>query len=731
MNSLVNNPLTLVSLFSALCFLTVFARVWGQKRETPIHNAFLLFTFDYFCVILFEYLIRQNYSMAVIKIFSQISAFFFTPSGFLVLNLIYVIINKKKDVVYKVSLIFASIGTLFVLMPDSIRLVFNPKSQYYVALPSLQLSIVFLFSSIFPACFGVFLGLKRLSISKNQKEKNVLKFFLSGLIASILFGILMLHILPFFLPKYVFMFYEFSSLASTFLLFFLYKAVNDFYLKNINYTELEQVSSSLFSNLDEGVVILGKFGEVVDCNKKANALLGKIQTSKDISEKIEDYNIEMVYVNFNAKLNLKGDSLTVKLNQTTVEKNGDYLGKLLIIKDITSEEHFLRDQKKLEKQIQQSEKMQAIGQLAGGVAHDFNNQLAAIMGCADLIEEEIKDNEYLRDLVNSILTSSKKASSLTQQLLAYAQKGKYLSKPVDIHNLINDVIKFLSRSINKKIVMSTNFEAENFIIEGDMSQLNNVFLNLALNARDAMKDSGEILFVSNNCELNKSDINSLNCNINPGKYLKIDIKDTGCGMSDEIVNKIFDPFFTTKELGSGTGMGLAAVYGTIKNHHGHIIVESTEKKGTTFSIYLPLFEMYENLKDINNLTTNTYNNNKKILIIDDEKIVNMTTAKTLQKLGYKTTSFEDSSIALDHYKNKHKEYDAIILDLIMPIIDGYEMFNKLKFINKDANIIIASGYSLDSKTQELLDNGACCFIQKPFRKGELKDRLSDIFNGVV
>lgn len=726
----VNNPFTLLALFASLCYLFAFAKVWGQKRDTRIHKAFLIFTFNYFCITILEYLSRQNYSFSLVTLFSHIAAFLFLPSGFLILNLVYSLMNKKIDNLYKFALLITVLGLPVIFIPDSIRIDFNDSRGYYLSTPSILLAITFLISSIIPGFLAVYAGIIQYTTTSNLKEKKILKLFLIGLCISIFFGITMLVILPFFFPQKLPLFYEFSALTTLFLLFYIYKAVHEYYLRKINYTELELVSKSLFSNLEEAVIILGKLGEVVESNHNAKKLLGKINTVEDLSSKVENYNYKSTYLNYKTSIKRGSEDSFIILNQTDVERDGNFLGKLLIIKDVSKEEKLRVDQENLEKQLQRSEKMQAIGQLAGGVAHDFNNQLAAIMGCADLINEEVEDNEYLHELSSNILESAQKAGSLTQQLLAFAQKGKYLSCPVNIHFLISEIASFLSRSIDKKIEIIKTFNAADFTVTGDPSQLNNAFLNLSLNARDAMKDGGVLTFSTENCHLNQYDVLKLNREIKEGNYIKIEIMDTGCGIPEEIHNKIFDPFFTTKQLGSGTGMGLAAVYGIIRNHQGHIVVNSRINEGTTFSIYLPLSEkLEEKMRETVKPKQDNVENLGNVLIIDDEKIINLTTSITLEKLGYKPVAFDDSQEALEHYKNNFNEYDIIILDLIMPRIDGYELFKLFMEINPNSNILIASGYSLDSKTQKLLDQGARGFIQKPFRKIELERKINEILKG--
>ncbi len=248
-----------------------------------------------------------------------------------------------------------------------------------------------------------------------------------------------------------------------------------------------------------------------------------------------------------------------------------------------AEEHRVR----LEERLRQAEKMEAIGQLAGGVAHDFNNQLTGVIGYAQMLRRKAGDNPMAKEYCTRILKAVERSSGLTSQLLAFARKGKYLLVEVDMHATIHEVVSMLKHSISKQIIIREQLEADPHFTKGDPTQLQNALLNLALNACDAMSDGGEITFCTKTVEFDQAMCTGLPFNVDPGKYLRVRVHDTGSGMDDSVIRHIFEPFFTTKEKGKGTGMGLAAVYGTVKNHRGTIEVESAPGEGTTFTIHLP------------------------------------------------------------------------------------------------------------------------------------------------
>ena len=263
---------------------------------------------------------------------------------------------------------------------------------------------------------------------------------------------------------------------------------------------------------------------------------------------------------------------------------------ITIIRDISARKALEEERTALEARLQQAEKLQAIGQLAGGVAHDFNNQLMGIVGFAHLLQSALKGQPELESNVEGILVGAQRAADLTKQLLAFARKGKYVNERVDVHHAIAEVSALLKRSIDKRVRIEQRLCAKPSTVLGDPSQLQNAILNLAINARDSMPDGGEIIFTTGVIDLDEEYCRHHTHEIAPGRYLKISVTDSGIGIDEETQKHIFEPFFTTKDLGEGTGMGLASVYGTVKNHQGTVHVDSEVGRGTTIGVYLPVLE---------------------------------------------------------------------------------------------------------------------------------------------
>ena len=397
-------------------------------------------------------------------------------------------------------------------------------------------------------------------------------------------------------------------------------------------------------------------------------------------------------------------------------KNGRILGVVIVFRDIT-------EQRMLEKQLRQAERMRVIGQLAGGIAHDFNNQITGIVGCAEMLKLLVQDEEARR-YVQMIMSSSAHAADLTAKLLAFARRGAYQSLPVDVHKIVSEVAALLERTIDKRIRLKQDLRASPSIIMGDPTQIQNALLNIAINSRDALLDGGDITFATRVVDLDDGFLARHPEGIVPGKYIEIAISDSGVGMTEEVQAHIFEPFFTTKKEGKGTGMGLAAVYGTVRSHKGAISVYSEPGHGSTFKIYLMQAEGAELQKQEPPVTAPA-KGSASILIIDDEDIVRQALADMMKSLGYRPRLCKDGLEGVEYYKRNWQQIDLIILDMVMPELGGRDTFLALAQINPALKVIVSSGFSLNRSVQEVIDKGALGFLQKPFLLNDLAKRVAD------
>jgi len=404
-----------------------------------------------------------------------------------------------------------------------------------------------------------------------------------------------------------------------------------------------------------------------------------------------------------------------------------YFGELL---QVDGEERLLllaldiTEHRKLEERVLQAEKMQAIGELAGGIAHDFNNQLSGVLGYADLLLMKTADPK-IRDYAQSIKRSAKRAADLTQQLLAFSRKGKYLSLPVQIHQLLHEVVSILEHSLDKRIQIRQILNANPSTVIGDATQLQNALLNIAINARDAMPSGGELQFETHILELDEVFCRARGADISAGNFLLLTISDTGTGIKAEELTRIFEPFYTTKGLGKGTGMGLASAYGTLRSHHGFIDVKSEVGVGTTFSLYLPL-PAKTSLRLVEERVRLPIPGSGRILLVDDEETVRAVGGEMLEELGYQVSCCEDGASAVEYYRQFWPEVDLILLDMVMPKLDGRDAFVAMRDINPELLVVLLSGYSAGKQIQDLLDNGAKAFVSKPFDRVELSYTIAQV-----
>jgi signal transduction histidine kinase len=374
--------------------------------------------------------------------------------------------------------------------------------------------------------------------------------------------------------------------------------------------------------------------------------------------------------------------------------------------------------KELETQLLHAQKMEAIGTMAGGIAHDFNNLLMGIMGNVSLMLFDASPDHPHYSELKSIEQCVERGADLTKQLLGFAMGGKYETIPTDLNEIVKRSSKMFNRT-RREISIYEKYETDLRPVEVDRGQLEQVLLNLYVNAWQAMPGGGNIYLQTENVTLNEKEVKPYN--VKPGNYVKISIRDTGVGMNEKTQQRIFEPFFTTKEMGRGTGLGLASVYGIIKNHGGFIRVHSKKGRGTTFYIYLPASQ--KEIPEESKLPGRILGGTETILLVDDENFIIDVGEKLLNKMGYKVLTARSGKEAIEIYEKNKDEIDIVILDMIMPGISGGETFDKLKTINSRIKVLLSSGYSIDGQAAEILERGCSGFIQKPFQARVLAQKI--------
>ncbi len=502
----------------------------------------------------------------------------------------------------------------------------------------------------------------------------------------------------------------------------------------------------ILNSIGDGVIATDINGKITGMNPQAEFLVGwsfveaenryiedvfviynkssKEKVINPVREALQTRNI--TYLSNNTVL-VKKDKMEIDIAGSVApikNNNGIIVGVVLIFRDIT-------EKYRLQRKLEQQQKLETLGQMAGGIAHDFNNLLAAIMGFAEVLSLINENSEKNLKYIKLILDTAERGADLTQNLLSFARKSDFLPRIINIHEVLEKSIQILQHTDNKNISIISEFNAIYTHVLGDISQLQNAFINLGKNAIDAMNNKGKIIFHTENIVLDEKFCSECSFNLLPGNYLEISIIDDGKGMEQEIIDKIFEPFFTTKAVGKGTGLGLSSVHGTVLSHQGAVKVTSQKNVGTKFIIYLPLVDKSKALdtkEDIDKHAKdiNTSKGTIGILIIDDEELITLSLAKQLTALGQKTYFANNCEKGLELFKKHKSEIKLILLDMVMPVMSGKECFYHLHEIDPSVKIVICSGYTREQSLTDLHEKGLYGFLKKPYRLSELKKIINSI-----
>lgn len=420
-----------------------------------------------------------------------------------------------------------------------------------------------------------------------------------------------------------------------------------------------------------------------------------------------------------------GEYHDVIFNKATfVDADDRVAGIVGAIMDITSLRNAEEARKVLETQLHQAQKMEAVGQLAGGIAHDFNNILTAIIGYAEIIKMRIEKDGSLRHYIEQILVSADRAAELTNGLLAFSRKQVLHVKPLDLNGVVQDFILMLGRLLPEDIDFRTTVVEEDLIVMADKGQIEQVLMNLVTNAKDAMPKGGSLLIEVSPMVMTERFVHAHGYG-EPGNYACISVTDTGHGMDEEIIKRIFEPFFTTKEVGKGTGLGMAMIYGIIQEHNGHISVDSETGRGTTFKVYLPLIN--EEIMEANGALAPEAppGGTETILLAEDEVMVRELHKMVLEGAGYTIIEAIDGEDALEKFKEHAADVDILVTDVVMPKIGGKVLYEEIRKIRPEIKVLFMSGYTEDI----IVDRGVLVdefsYITKPVKSFDLLSLVRD------
>jgi len=394
--------------------------------------------------------------------------------------------------------------------------------------------------------------------------------------------------------------------------------------------------------------------------------------------------------------------------------------------DITRRRQAEKEKANLQAQLQHAQKMKAVGILAGGIAHDFNNLLQAVQGFTEILLFDRHKNDPGYSELRQISHAAQRGADLTRRLLTFSRKIEFKLRPVDLNALLEKTQALLKGTLPKMIAVELRPAPESTVINADPAQIEQVLMNLAVNANDAMPEGGKLTIQTAITRLDEA-----YCRIRPeakpGRYVQLTVSDSGCGMDPETLKKIFDPFFTTKGLGQGTGLGLAMVYGIVKSHGGHIECISGLCQGTSFKIYFPALDR-KPLAENDSREERPKGGRETILLVDDEEVIRDVGEATLTRYGYTVLTAADGDIALERYRREQQRVDLVILDLVMPKMSGKKCLEALIEINPAVRVVVASGYSASEHRAGLIKSGAKGFVGKPYAVNKLLGAIREVLD---
>ncbi len=491
----------------------------------------------------------------------------------------------------------------------------------------------------------------------------------------------------------------------------------------------EAMLKTLFENANDGILIMDDSGIIVDANQRAceiyecdkKELIGRnIQHLGPETDKNKLLWMErMERLRSGEPLLFETEHYGKDENKVSIEISAKAIqidGRLLI----QSFHRDLTEKKRLQAQLLHSQKMESIGTLAGGIAHDFNNILTAILGYADLILLSDELSPEVANKVRVIETSARQASQMVSKLLSFARRGSVESVPFAINSVIEDTMSMVSRLVPRDIELRKELDNSIPPVEGDVNQIEQVLMNLIINAKDAMPDGGAITITTGRVEIKHNSLD-IPATIKSGEYIHITVTDTGTGISEKDLPHIFEPFYTTKEKGKGTGLGLAMVYGIIKEHGGYITVESKAGRETKFNIYLPVTKKHffrdsaEGMRKVTGIET--------ILVIDDEVPILQLIKEALSQNGFNVIIHDNPLHGLEFFKANRNKIDLVITDIVMPSMDGARLIEQLRKLKPGTKIIATTGFSED--VGNVWIDG---FLKKPFQSSKLLSMIRDVLD---
>ncbi len=703
--------------------------LWSYMFAMRKHNrpriAYIYFVSACMSWAFIDFFAWSVHSVTVATVLLRIQIPCWLSAGFLFCNFLYELVGKRRDTVYWFFAFgaagFSLIGVFSSYILKTAALVswgalFTIGELYYPALAWCVLAA---------SVYSIMLLLIHIRKSTGLLRKQ-LAFTLAGIVifftAAIIINVgVVIFGRNFAVPSL-------GSSLTCIQSLFVFAAMSRYQFLMIS---IPQAASDLFARSGDGIVLFDPHGIVVEMNRAARSFFGigknpvqGLEVKSFIPEPYDPYaEFSDIEVSFPGEYSRR----VARLSQHRIFQGDEFIGFLLMARDITEKIIADEEKKALEDNVRKSheQKMIAIGQLAGGIAHDFNNSLTGIIGSVELLSRDGISEENKKRYLGMIMNASFSVGELIRKLLTFAGRVERASEAISVAKVIEDTIEILRRTIDRKIAVQYENSFRDAVVTGDYAMLQNVFLNMGINASHAMPDGGILSFRISRVLLDSNFCGAGSFKINPGSYVDIAIQDNGCGMTSEIQKHIFEPFFTTKEPGKGTGLGLSAAYGTLQDHHGAIDVSSEPGAGTVFHIYLPLSDE----KAAVPVRSETVTGTGTVLLIDDDDTVRSTTGSMLESLGYTVLDAPDGQKGISIFGQHRDAIGLVLLDMIMPVMSGRETFMRLRELYGDVKVIVFTGYSKEADLSDMKRNGLRGFIKKPFRLEEFSRVVSDVMTG--
>jgi PAS domain S-box-containing protein len=419
--------------------------------------------------------------------------------------------------------------------------------------------------------------------------------------------------------------------------------------------------------------------------------------------------------------------LWVQVSMSPILEDGQYRGQLALVTDISERRSAAAEHDRLQARLHQHERMESVGQLAGGIAHDFNNLLAVILTYASFASAQLDDHDVKAD-IEEIIRAAERAAALTRQLLVFSRREVARPEVVQLNEVVSETESMLRRTLGEHLVLGVNAQADLWPLKADRGQLEQILLNLVINARDAMQRGGRLTIETSNVHLEET-FAEMSTTIKPGPYVRLAVTDTGHGMSPEVIARVYEPFFTTKPQGQGTGLGLATVYGIVQQSGGHIDVYSEEDVGTVFKVYFPVtLEHVRTEAEQAGSPSSIVGRGEKVLLVEDEEAVRRAVKRVLESAGYVVLDSGDPADGLTLFEDLGGQVDLLFTDVVMPGMSGSELAERMRASRPDLKVLYSSGYTDDTVMRHGIAEERMAFIEKPFSPDRLLRKVREVLD---